>query len=242
MYWLDELWRTVLAMLNSLAGFPIWAWTALVAVIALAVGGISLFKREAALSRELRFAGDFREHFIAYAKSRGIDRQAYHWMTRNSVKMQAQMGFHGIVSAFRDPPHTYSDYPIILNMLPRIRSDLDDPVRLTFSHTGELVQIFDEVLVRYLGHLDENRNHTKIQLRNPAHWFLDGITQILSVPLHFFSAFGVISAATISALQQSWLFRFASAVVVFIGLVASIISIINDGGKALVHVRTMLGF
>jgi len=224
-----------------LAGFPVWAWIAFVAAVALIVGGFSLFKREATLGRELAFGAEFRRRFIAYASSRGADREAYHWMTLNSTKMQAQMGFHGILSMFRDPPHTYSNYPVVLNLLPRIRSDFDDPIRLTFSHTGELVQMFDEVLVRYLGDLSQSHDLARKQRPNPAHWFLVGIEQMLSVPLYFFSAFGLLSAATISGLQQSWLFRLVSAMVVLVGLVASVISIINGEKTAVVNVRTMFG-
>lgn len=128
-------------MQSSLAGFPVWAWMALLAAVALIGGGFSLFKREATLGRELAFAAEFRRSFIAYANSHGADRKAYHWMTLNSTKMQAQMGFHGILSAFRDPPYTYSNYPVVLNLLPRIRSDFDDPIRLTFSHTGVLSRL-----------------------------------------------------------------------------------------------------
>lgn len=181
---------------------------------------MSLFRRNAALKNDMAFATEFRQRFIDYAKSRGADGAAYHWMMMNSNKMQSQMGYAGILANFRDPPIIY---PVILNILPRIKREFG--CQLSDMYTQDLLQTFDDTLVRYIGDLERALNQSFADCRNPVRWFSTGVELILAVPLYFFSSFGVLSIATVHALQRTKFFKLCSALIGLLGLLASTISI-----------------
>jgi hypothetical protein len=101
--------------------------------------------------------------------------------------------------------------------------------------------MFDDALIRYAGDLCEHHGAATKELSNPVRWFSTGVEQMLSIPLYFLSAFGVLSVTTIFALQRSRFFRFCSAVIVLTGLAASVISIVDDGKTALGHIKAMFG-
>jgi hypothetical protein len=213
-------------------------WLLLLPIAGL-VGFVSLLRRRRALKVVQTFAIEFRRRFIEYANSNGANYDAYHWMTLNANKMQGQMGSAGIMSSFRDPPYTYSNYPVIINMLPSIRRDINDG--LLRSRSAELTVMFDEILVRYLGTMQQYNEDAIGELRNPLRWFFAGVEQMVSIPLYFVLSFGLVTAGTVGYLQKTFLFRSFSALVVLLGIVASIISVVNDGKAALGHLRALIG-
>lgn len=223
-----------------LARLPLWLWMLIVFGGVMAVGIMTLFRRRAALKDNMAFATEFRQRFIDYAGSKGADRDSYHWMTMNSNKMQRHMGHAGVLTTFYDPPFSYTNYLVILNMLPRIRREFDDRWG-SGGNIGPLVQMFDETLLRYLGDLVRTLDRSVADCRNPMNWFSTGIAHTLAVPLYFFSYFGVLSTASINTLQNTISFRLFAALISLLGLVASIISIINEGKPTLDYLRAMIG-
>jgi hypothetical protein len=202
---------------------PAWAWLLLIACLLL-IGLITLVRRSRNINAQLDSGAEFRSKFIQHADSGGRDHEAYHWMILHSNAMQDEMGYHGILAQFRDPPHSYRNYPIILNMIPRIRLIYENG--LYFGNPNDLPQMFDEAILRYLGTLERSHSALRKRLRNPLQWFLCGVEQLVSIPLYFFQSFGVLSRRAVAAAQRSWLFKSLSALIVLTGLVASLISII----------------
>jgi hypothetical protein len=208
---------------------PAWAWLLLVAAL-MATGFLSLARRSREINEQLDSGSEFRTKFIQYANSGGTDHEAYHWMILHSNAMQHEMGHHGILAHFRDPPFEYANYPIILNMIPRIRRVYGE--NLYFGNRDDLPRMFDEAMLRYIGMLEHSHTAAWKRLRNPWQWFLCGLEQIVSIPLYFFQSFGVLSRSAVVAAQRSRLFKFVSALVFLLGLAASLISILIDGRSA----------
>jgi hypothetical protein len=209
---------------------PTWTWISLSFVALLIAGFVTLRRRYSHIDARLQAVHEFRGKFVQYANSRGQDDEAYHWLIMHSNRMQAELGFQGIIANFRDPPFFYTNYPVVLNMLPRLRQAFGE--RDYFNRSGEMATMFDETLVRYSGSLLEYEGEAGARLRNPLQWFLCGVEQAVSIPLYFLRAFGVLSSITISSIQGSRLFKLGSALIVLLGLVGSGISIINDGRTA----------
>lgn len=97
------------------------------------------------------FARDFLEQLSIYLSSNGSDGKAYSWLTLKSNKMQNQLGSAGIMAAYKPPcaNFQYSNYPIILNMLPDLRNALKDSYAL-----GRLAEQYaatiQEVIIRHV--------------------------------------------------------------------------------------------
>src|ERR1700730_1384639 len=203
-----------------LTTIPAWIWVLLSLVGLLITGFVTLARRAVDIDVRYQSAGDFRSKFLLYANSRGQDQGAYHWLILQSNKMQREMGHHGIMGQFRDPPFIYTNYPIILNMLPRLRRPFTEANY--FNRCDELAKMLDETLIRHLGSLIGYKCSANTRVRNPLHWFLCGVEQVISVPIYFFQIFGVMSRITVSAIQRSRLFKIVSALIMLLGLIASV--------------------
>lgn len=93
-------------------------------------------------TRALSFAGEFRERFLSDTNSGGEDREAYAWMLLRSNRMQREMGPHGIIARFREPyVGDFSNYPVVLNMLPRIDQFIRDGALTGRAH--DYAEAFD---------------------------------------------------------------------------------------------------
>jgi hypothetical protein len=152
--------------------------------------------------------------------------------------MQRQMGPSGVMASFRDPPFQYTNYPIILNMLPRIRREFEN--WNSFSNAGDLLQMFDEALLRYIGGEQEAYDDSRRDSMHPLRWLVVGIQVVTSIPLYILAIFGLMSFAAIAGIQRTFFFKLCSAGVFLLGFVASIIAVVNDGGTALAHIRAVL--
>jgi hypothetical protein len=216
---------------------PTWVWVASIAGVTL-LGFLNLLRQVRDADQKLTFSSEFREKFISYVNSRGRDREVYHEMMLQSNRMQAEMGPFGVWHHFRDPPFEYKNYGIILNGLPRIRREFEE--ERTFSRADDLIQMFDDALVRFLGTLDEDLNESKKSLRNPLACFRRGAEQVALLPFLFFAAFGVIGRATVASIRAAWVFKFLTAALALLGLAASIIALLVDGSEAWGIVRGWL--
>ncbi len=216
---------------------PIWILIVSILGITL-LGFFDVLRKVREGDRKLTFSEEFRSLFLDYVNSRGEDHGSYHKMMLQSNRMQAEMGPFGIWHHFRDPPLEYKNFGIIVNGLPRIRRyfEKDDFLR----NSGEIVHMFDDALVRFLGVLEDDLNESKKSLRNPFTCFRCGAEQIVLLPLLFFAAFGVIGRKTIASVRAAWVFKFLTAALALLGFTASVIALIVDGGEALGIVRWWL--
>jgi hypothetical protein len=213
---------------------PAWFWVvSLLGVTSLGFVSLWLDVRDAV--ERYKFSTEFRDNFISYARNGGRDPAAYHQMLLHSNRMQATMGPFGVWDHFRDPPHVYSNYGIILNLLPRIRREFNDD--RPFGRVDELVQMFDEALVRFLGSIDDDLKESRKSLRSPVTCFRRGAEQIALLPFLFFGAFGIIGRKTVASIRAAWVFKFLTAVLALLGLTASVIALLVDGSEALGIVR-----
>jgi len=145
-------------------------WILIVSILGITLlGFFDVLRKVREGNRKLTFSEEFRSSFLDYVNSRGEDRGSYHKMMLQSNRMQAEMGPFGIWHHFRDPPLEYKNYGIIVNGLPKIRRyfEKDDFLR----NSGEIVQMFDDALVRFLGVLEDDLNESKKKPSQSAYVF-----------------------------------------------------------------------
>jgi hypothetical protein len=213
-------------------------WVVACAVIITAIGFFRIRRRASERLTRLSLANDFRHRFILFANSRGQDTAAYQWMLSKSTRLQNEMGHAGLYAQFREPFNggIHYDYAIILNMVPKVRELLaDNRSNLLGGNSmyadmiNSYVHAVDDALLRYIGQLQDADDQKAESYLNPIHCFRVGMEQIMALPLHLLSAFGLLGARTLSAITGAAIFKFAARLAALVAFVGSIMGMLVDG-------------
>ncbi|MBE8564074.1 MULTISPECIES: hypothetical protein [Vibrio] len=205
-------------------------WIPVICLVVLSgLGFVSVFRRKLVNNDKIEFVVDFNSKFVTYWNSKGQDRSAFGLLIRHSNKMQNNLGNQGVAAKFK-PPYlnvVYQDYPIIINMLPSLDDALSTPGFMggIGDDAVQYAKAIEQTLLRHIGSLEANDETLVKQLRNPVIWLREGIRSVLSLPVHFVSWFGLISATTAIKITSSWIFRFLSGFTGLIGLFSAIMGI-----------------
>lgn len=192
----------------------------------LVIGFVSYLFKFKNINKKISFALEYRNSFCKYLDSKGNDNSLYGWLIYRSNKMQNQMGPQGLISKFK-PPYTsyiYSNYPIILNMIPALNDSLHDS--LLYNQSSQYARAIDEALLRYNGSLNDKHEYIYSRLHSPIAWLQEGISQTVGTPIYVLSVFGIISMTTAGRIISSMLFRTTSGLITLIGLVSSVIGLV----------------
>ncbi len=219
-------------ILNAL---PQEAWVALAVAAVMLLGFVTMIRQQSRRKQQLAFAIQYRNKFIEYANSRGADTESYRWLTLKANQIQSDMGDTGVYAGFRPPFENviYKNYPIVLNMVPRIRQMMDDNgMHIWDSQISAYVNAVDEAFLRHIGPQQDSCEQDGKQIANPLRWFRSGIEQILSVPLYLLSLFGLMGIRTIAAIQAAPLFRVLAGLAGLISFIGAIIGLLVDWSEA----------
>lgn len=208
-----------------------------------ALGFLRLLRRLWYVSGQHIFANEFRDKFIVYCDSRGNDEKSFTWMMLNSNRLQREMGAYGLYGSYKPPfsNYAYKNYPIILNMLPELRSLIERDVGRSFHAEVivSMIRALDEALLRYIGVIEERAQRERGQLLNPFFWLSEGVTLVLSAPLILLSCFGLLGTLTLNRIQRSFTFRLVSVSGGLVSVIASFMTIFLGWGES---IRLMLKF
>lgn len=178
------------------------------------------------------FAKEFIDKFKQYLQSQGKNGDAYGWMTFHSIKMQKDLGIHGIAVGYK-PPGAYcliNNYPIIINMLPELHRTLRDQLlsSITDSIAYEYAQTIEEVLIRHMGVLNEQSELLRRQLKNPIIYFREGVQLVLFIPFYLINWLDILSTDKLHGLVNKPVTKFFSGVVSLIAILASLVGLVVD--------------
>lgn len=179
------------------------------------------------LSDVKTFAIAFLDKLRTYLSSNGSDVGTYNWLTLKSNKMQNQLGSAGIMAAYKPPfaNFQYTNYPIILNMLPELRNALSDSYVMT-RLADQYAATIQEIVIRHIGSIEEIEEFNRNKLNNPIIWFREGVQLFISSPLYAAFWLGVIKEPVIDRLTGNIIFKIISTFVTLVGFVGSIITIV----------------
>lgn len=198
--------------------------TVVLAVLAITgLGWLLLLKNVNGLSDRRQFAVNYMDRLRDYIDSGGRDGEAYAWLTHRANKIQKEMGSYGVMKHFQRPYSSvmFNNYPIVLNVLPEIRSHIDDPVmgNLVVQYANALQEAF----LRYLGALDDALEDARSDLRNPIISFRQGVQTLLLAPKYLLHWLRI--ARRPSLYSRGALVTIMSGVVALVGLLAAVITI-----------------
>jgi hypothetical protein len=196
--------------------------------LVLSLGLFGLIRGKTLVSEEIVFSEEFMHKLKAYVESSGRDYESYAWLTHRSSKMQKILGAYGVYPSYRPPYEDllFLEYPVILNMLPKLRETLEDDVLSRGDLAHQYAVSLQETILRYVGVLEDKESEFFKSIRNPVVWFREGIRIIAALPLSILEWLGALSDRTVSSLISSKAFRFLTAFISLVGFVSAVMGIV----------------
>ncbi|MFC5735892.1 hypothetical protein [Cytobacillus gottheilii] len=209
----------------------------IIVLLVLLIIGFSLIVRVGRTqSKNLEEAYEYLNKFREYGNSLikdNEDYQVYEWLTMRGPKMQAKVGELGIAKGFIPPFSNiqYNTYQIIVNALPTLRDEARDPMRSYNSLQNKIVHnyltMIDDVLLRYIGRLENRLEDVRTQLKNPFIWLREGVQFFVQIPILLLYWSGLIKYTTYYRFSNNFIIKFINFLIILIGLGSSIITIVT---------------
>jgi hypothetical protein len=205
-------------------------------VVIIVIGFISLLLRVRNLNEEHQQGTDFINTYREYCQSimtQKEDYSLYQKLTMDAPLMQEKVGSLGVAHHWIPPfsRFAYSNYQLIINLLPEIRSKLRSSLygwnSLVNEEVAGYMSTIDEVLLRYIGVLEKRQKFALNNISNPFIWLREGVQFFIQLPISVLYWSGLIRYATYNRLTDNFLIRVLNLLVIIVGLVSSIVTIVT---------------
>lgn len=178
---------------------------------------------------------DFSNSFISRVQNSNsfvFDFEAYNWLIMNSVKAQEILQGWGYINykpAFKS--YYINNYPIILNTLPKFRSnDLE---------MFDLNSVDDSIL-RCLGDLEVKFIYVSQNFYNPIVLFKEGVKEVLSWPILFLFWFGLLNDRTLDSIKHSGIFSFFAGIISLVAFISGLVTILIGAEESIEIIKTII--
>ena len=209
-------------------------------VLLCALGYTRLWNYRNALNTKRTFAIDYRDKFANFLNSGEADSQDYEFLVYHSNKMQANMGPIGRMYRYHDPfVATYSNYPIILNMIPDLNRNLRESL-YSEDDNFRAATIRDSI-IRYLASLDDSIEGINSILYNPFVWLREGFQRLLAFPYDFLNFAGLISNERLENALHSKRLQVLGSLMTIISVIGAVMGIIADWNETTAWISRLLG-
>lgn len=166
-----------------------------------------------------------------YLKNNTMNDELYHWLTRNSDKAQREIGIIGFIDykpAFSN--NVLRNYPFIVNTLPQFRN--------RSIHIDDLTYL-EDLLVRFLGIIEERKKANLKNLINPIIWFREGVQFILSIPFYLLLWSGIIGSTSKNKLLSNLFFKIFVGFTSLVTLISGLVTIIVGKSEVIKFLRAL---
>lgn len=227
-------------------------WVALIILITTFTIGLIIIFRDLKNHREnVEFTSNFIDTFRKFGNSlfnNQFDQEKYQWLKMNSHKMQSLAGEFGTAQAFKPAGANYffKNYQIIINGITEVK---DIYQRMTGAFGGlsfewqmlrEAIGMIDDVLLSYIGFL-ENQSENKIKaLKNPLNWFREGIQFIVTLPILLVYWSGIINYGKYTKAYNNIIVKLITLIVSIIAFISSIITIVTGYVPFIDYVKDLI--
>jgi len=201
----------------------------LVLLFVLILGFIKILKTLKKYRKFLYFAYEYLDETYNFLRSKGQDHDVYTWLIENSGKFQSNMGSFGIINKLKLPSEgiIYSNYPVILNSIPRIYNCFKDSYpEFLQSVISQNAQMIEAAILRYAGNLKNKINIYEGYKKNPIRYFKEGMQTIMFFPVLTLVWFGVLSDFWFKKISKNIIFKLLTNIIAFIAFFGTILSII----------------
>lgn len=206
----------------------------IVIVLILVVLGYILKKiRIKKLQKRKEFTIAYQNNFIDMVNkiidSGVMNQELYKKCIHDVDKIQAELGQDGIISEFIDPLHGIKgrNYQLFVNIMPELRMMISMRGNSVAAERGkQLVGLCDDALRKHVGNIDYLLDEINSKLFNPFSCFGEGIRWFVGLPIDIMLWCGLIGNGTNETIKMNFFYKVISNLIVFIGLIGSIVTIV----------------
>lgn len=213
-------------------------WIGAIVLIAISVIGLlRIFCKAKAQSEDKDFAIEYLNNYREFASgliNGTFDAEKYQWLKLKSSKMQIMMGSYGLAATYKPAGANYmfKNYQMIVNGITEVKDiymRMINGLGLSIEKEmlRELIGTIDDVILTYIGYLENNGERLLKELKNPFVWFREGVRFIVTFPIYLMQWSGLIRYTTYASISNNIFVRFVSFIVGIIAFVSSIVTIVT---------------
>lgn len=212
-----------------------WIGVGAFALLAMGFGRVWSSLRQCVAEREE--VEKFAETFNRYRLSHGQDLEAYGSLIERSDRVPRLLGYVGVMAEYVAPFRAFTarNYQIILNGLPTMHREL-----ATGFGRSDHAPIVAESLLRYIGVSTDRIRDKQRELLNPLAWFREGVAGIIFLPVQLLQSLGLVSKTGAVRMAHSVAFRALAGVVALIGLLSSVVTVVQGWRPTMDAIRSFL--
>lgn len=212
------------------------------------IGQIIKRKRIATYNKRAEFTVDFNNKFFDFANdaftAKRMNSEKYNAVIKDVDKIQEELGMDGVINGFVDSLKGIqgSNYQLFMNIMPEIRTALSNVgYSVMDERINQLMGLCEDALRRHIGNLDRAIEHEKKGLWNPITCMGEGIRWIVGLPVDILQWAGLYNDGRSRRIKASFIFKAISNLIVFIGLVSSIVTIVLGWDEFLEIINNCIG-
>lgn len=182
--------------------------------------------------KRIEFTSNYREKFVKFINkiiSENIfDQCLYHELTSDVKAMQYELGEDGVFAYMKDQLKGVAgkNYQLLINFLPETREMVNINNSILAERYNKSIHDCDDMFIRHLGTLENQRKNIRKGLFNPFSSFAEGTRTIILLPIILLSWFGFISNEKTYRAKENAIVKLLHAVVTILGFAATIITIV----------------
>ena len=221
---------------------------AVVVATLIVIGHVIKRKRIVSYNKRAEFTVDFNNTFFDFANevftTRRMNSEKYNAVMKDVDKIQEELGMDGELKEFVDPLKGIRgrNYQLFMNIMPEIRTALSNMgYSIMDERINQLMGLCEDALRRHVGNLDRAIEQEKKGLWNPITCMGEGIRWIVCLPVDILQWAGLYSTGRSRKIKTSVIFKAISNLIVFIGLISSIVTIVLGWDEFLVIINNCIG-
>lgn len=196
-----------------------------IGIIFISIGLIYKLNLYFSTLRNYNELAEYTSKFISYlnnlysSKTIPLDNSTYVELLTKSAHIQNLLGDVGRID-YREPFANYviRNLQVVVNFIPHLQNP---------QYKDEEFRLLQSVLLIRIGQYEELLNQIKKDIKNPLILLREGIQFIVTLPISLMYWTGLIQYSTKSKIYNSFFIKFVSFIIVFLGLISSIITIIS---------------
>ena len=206
---------------------------AVVAAALIVIGHVIKRIRITSYNKRAEFTVDFNNTFFDFANevfaTGRMNGEKYNAVMMDVDKIQEELGMDGVLNEFVDPLRGIrgSNYQLFMNIMPEIRTALSCRANsIMDERINQLMGLCEDALRRHIGNLDRAIAQEKKGLWNPITCMGEAIRWIVGLPVDVLQWAGLCSTGRSRKIKSGVIFKAISNLIVFLGLISSIVTIV----------------
>ena len=201
-------------------------------VVIIIIGFISKMVDLSTIVKRIEFTSNYSEKFVKFinkiVSENTFDQGLYNELTSDVKAMQYELGEDGVFAYMKDQLKGVEgrNYQLLINFLPETREMVNINNSILAERYNKSIHDCDDMFIRHLGTLENQRKNIRKGLFNPFSSFAEGTKTIILMPIILLSWFGFISNEKTDQAKENAIVKLLNVFVSILGFAATIITIV----------------